>query len=139
MGGTSPLAAQVAHHERAISDAYSAWVETVNEKDLDAWGEYLAPEALFLPPNSPALSDRSEILEFYAALFADEQFSLDCRQEGVEVAGSEDIAWSFGYCSSTSTAPDGALAHGDSKWTKVWRRMPSGAWKCAMNSWSPTN
>lgn len=124
--------------EHAVAKAYADWVQTTNAKDLEAWASFLAPEAIFLPPNSPILSDRKAILDFYAGLFADSQFSLDCRQERVEIAASGDMAWSSGHCSSSFTGPDGHLAHGSSKWMKVWKRQPSGEWKCAANSWSPT-
>ena len=130
--------AQSGPHERAIAEAYANWVETVNDKDLNAWASYLAPEALFFPPNSPILAGRAAIFQHYTALFADDQFSLTCRQEHVEVAASEDIAWAYGHCQSTFTGSDGQLAHGSTKWVKVWRRQPSGEWKCAVNSWSST-
>ena len=125
-------------HERAIANAYTDWVETTNAKDLDAWASFLAPDAVFFPPNSPVLAERRAILEFYAALFADDQFLLSCRQEHVEVSEAQDFAWSYGHCEATFTGPDGQVVHGTSKWMKVWRRQPNGEWKCAANSWSST-
>lgn len=132
-------AAQSRVHEQAITEAYSMWVRTTNARDLDAWAEFLAPDAIFLPADSPALTDRQAILDFYDGLFADDQFSLDCQQEQVEVAASEDIAWSSGRCEASFTDGEGRLAHGSSKWVKVWKRQPSGEWKCAANSWSATD
>jgi uncharacterized protein (TIGR02246 family) len=133
---TDEVLAQSGLHERAIADAYSSWVQTTNAKDLEAWASFLAPGAVFLPPDTPVLADRQAILDFYAELFADSQFSLDCRQERVDVAISEDLAWSFGKCESSFTGPDGRMHHGTSKWMKVWKRQPSGEWKCAANSWN---
>jgi len=130
--------AQSGPHEQAITKAYADWVQTVNAKDLVAWASFLAPDAIFLPPNSPVLSDRQAILDSYAELFGDDKFALTCRQDEVEVSKSEDLAWSHGHCESTFTDPDGRLAHGTSKWMKVWKRQPNGDWKCAANSWSST-
>jgi ketosteroid isomerase-like protein len=130
--------AQSPTHEHAIAQAYAAWVETVNAKDLEAWSSYLAPGAIFFPPDSPALSSRSAILDFYSELFQDSRFALDCRLEKVEVATAEDMAWAHGYCESSFTGPIGLVAYASTKWVKVWKRQPGGEWKCAVNSWNAT-
>jgi CubicO group peptidase (beta-lactamase class C family) len=129
------FAQQEGHHE-AIDNAYREWVEATNAKDLNRWASFLAPNPLFLPPNHPALHGELEIREFYARMFADSLFSLNCRQEQIEVATAKDMAWSTGICEATFTGPDGDPARGSSKWAKVWRRLPGGNWKCALNSWS---
>lgn len=135
---TAPGFAQVEVHELAIRKVYDEWVQTTHAKDLDRWASFLAPDPIFLPPNSPALRGDTAVKDFYAALFADERFSLDCRQESVEVAESEDFAWSTGHCEATFTDRDGGPGRDTSKWIKVWKRLPNGQWKCTANSWSST-
>jgi len=130
--------AQLGPHQKAIGEAYREWVGATNARDLEQWASFLAPDAIFLPPNSPALSDEKAIKDFYAQLFTDSRFSLNCRQERVEVAESEDLAWSTGHCEATFTGPDGKQAHDISKWAKVWKRLSNGEWKCMVNSWSST-
>ena len=129
------LAQQEVHRE-AIDNAYRHWVDATNAKDLNLWASFLAPDPLFLPPNHPALRGEQAIRDFYARLFADSLFSLNCRQEHVEVAEAEDMAWSTGSCEATFTDPDGDAARGSSKWAKVWLRLPNGDWKCTLSSWS---
>ena len=138
LAAPTDASAQSDVHEQAIAAAYSEWVQATNDRDLEAWASFLAPDAIFLPDGSPALSDRQSILDYYAALFADELFSLDCRQEHVEVAASEDIAWAAGRCEGTFTDSDGLKGYGSSKWVKVWKRQPSGEWMCVANSWAST-
>lgn len=133
-----PSWGQSSSHEKEIAKAYREWVNATNAKDIERWASFLVPGALFLPPNSPALTTESAIRGFYLELFADERFSLDCRQERVEVAGSEDLAWSTGHCEATFTGSDGEESHDRSKWAKVWKRLPTGEWKCTLNSWSST-
>jgi len=133
------LAQTQAGHETdrvAIDNAYAAWVQADNTKDLNRWVSFLAPNALFLPPNHTALRSNEAIRSFYAELFADKRFALECRQEKIEVSASGDIAWSAGSCRSTFTGPKDSVAHDTSKWVKVWKRQPNGEWKCAVNSWS---
>ena len=69
------------------------------------------------------------IRDFHARLFADSRFSLNCRQERIEVAEGRDMAWSTGSCEATFTGPDGDAATDSSKWAKVWIRQPNGDWK----------
>ena len=131
------FARQEAHRE-AIEKAYTDWVDAANAKDLNRWASFLAPDALFLPPNHPVLRDEQAIRDFYSRLFADSRFSLRCRQERVEVAKSEELAWSTGTCHATITGPDGEAAQGSTKWVKVWKKQSNGEWKCRVNSWSST-
>ena len=124
------------YHRAAIDGAYREWVDAANGRDLDRWASFLASEPLFLPPHHPPLRGALVIREFYADLFADDRFSLDCSQERVELAEALDMAWSTGSCESVFTGPDGRAARGSSKWAKLWVRLPNGDWKCAVNSWS---
>ncbi|MEJ2237937.1 MAG: nuclear transport factor 2 family protein [Gemmatimonadales bacterium] len=133
---TSHAFGQQEAHREAIDTAYRDWVDATNAKDLNRWVTFLAPEPLFLPPDHPALRGQQPIRAFYARLFADSRFSLDCRQEQTEVAEAQDMAWSTGSCEATFTGPDGKAARGSSKWAKVWIRLPNGEWRCALNSWS---
>ena len=128
--------AQQEVHREAIDNAYRHWVDATNAKDLNRWASFLAPDPLFLPPNHAALRGEMAIRDFYAGLFADSRFSLNCRQEQVKVAEAQDMAWSTGSCEATFTGPHGDAVRGSSKWAKVWVRLPNGDWKCALSSWS---
>jgi uncharacterized protein (TIGR02246 family) len=121
---------------KAIGVAYATWAAAANEKDMSRWVPFLAPDALFLPPNHVALRDEGAIRAFYSKLFTDPQFSLTCKQERVEVSVSRDMAWSTGTCEATFTGPNGQRASDSSKWVKVWKKQSDGQWKCAVNSWS---
>ena len=125
-------------HEQVIGEAYREWVDAANAKDIERWSSFLEPNAIFLPPNNPALNGEMAIKEFYSKSFADERFSLDCLQDIVEISESEDFAWSMGSCEATFTGPDGKEDHGKSKWVKVWKRLSNGEWKCKISSWSST-
>jgi ketosteroid isomerase-like protein len=133
---TGEASAQQDVQRQAIGNTYRDWVDATNAKDLNRWASFLAPDPLFLPPNHPALRGELAIRDFYARLFTDNRFSLNCHQEQVKVAEAQDMAWSTGSCEATFTGPDGDAATGSSKWAMVWMRLPSGDWKCALNSWS---
>ncbi len=119
-----------------IKKTYDDWVNATNAKDIDLWSSFVAPEAVFLPPGSPALETREDIVAYYANLFQDPVFELDCAQTFVEIAESGELAWARGVCHVSFTDPSGNPASGDSKWTKVWVRVEDGSWKCRLNTWN---
>lgn len=119
-----------------IDAAYYDWVGTVNAKDINRWSTYLAPEAIFFPADGPALDSVQAIVAFYAKLFDDPNFSLDCKQDSIEVFDASDLAWSRGTCAATFSLPDGRVGRGSSKWVKLWVRLDDGEWKCRLNTWN---
>jgi len=122
--------------EQIIKKTYQDWVKTANQKDIDQWSTFLAPGAIFLPPDQPGLKGNKAIREFYSALFQDERFSLSCKQDTVEILTSGDYAWSMGYCEATFSDANGSAAHAKTKWVKLWMHLPDGDWKCKISSWS---
>lgn len=121
---------------KAIRDTYVEWVASTNARDIDRWATFVAPGAVFLPPDTGPLESMESIVAFYAKLFEDPKFSLDCSQGHVEIADSGEIAWSRGTCEITFSLPDGTAGHGSSKWVKVWVRSEDGQWRCRLNTWN---
>jgi ketosteroid isomerase-like protein len=97
--------------EQSIHETYKAWVEATN------------------------LASTEEVISYYARSFADPRFSLDCRQEYVDVSESGEMAWSRGECKATFTGPDGNEASVTSRWLKVWIKQSDGSWRCRVNTW----
>lgn len=128
--------AMAATDEETIRQHYIEWSQATNDKDIEAWAVFLAPNPIFVPPGEPALTTREAVLEFYRKSFQDPAFALDCEQTEIHVAGSNDMAWSRGYCDATFTAPGGEIAHGTSRWFKVWLKQESGVWRCRVNTWN---
>ena len=122
--------------ERLITDAYYEWEKSTHARDIEWWSSFVAPDAVFLPPDSPPLESIDAIRDYYEASFRDPHFSLECTQTFVDVAESRDMAWARGTCEATFSTPTGELGSGSSKWTKVWVRLNDGAWKCKLNTWN---
>ena len=121
---------------RLIEDTYDEWVRVTNTKDIDRWWTFVAPGAVFTPPGEPVLQTEEAIREFYERSFADPIFSLDCRQQSVEMADSGNMAWSRGSCNATFTNSNGQEATVKSRWFKVWLKQADGSWKCKVNTWN---
>ena len=122
--------------ELAIEETYYEWAAAANAKDIERWSTFLAPEAIFLPPDSGALNTHESIRNYYLESFADPNFTLHCKQHSIEIAASGDIAWSTGKCESTFTGSSGEKESGKSKWAKVWAKQSDGSWKGKLNIWN---
>ena len=125
--------------EQAIHDAYRGWVKAANEKDIEKWSTFLADDPYFDPADSPPLTTTQEVTEYYERSFADAWFSLDCKQETIDVFDSGDTAWAHGVCFATFTGPDGEKASGKSRWFKVWVKHSDGSWRGRVNMWQYIN
>ena len=121
--------------EQSIQKTYRAWVGATNEKDIEKWSAFLATNPYFHPADSLPLASTDEVISYYARSFADPLFSLDCKQEYVDVSESGKMAWSRGKCKATFSGPDGKEASGGSRWLKVWIKQPDGTWRCRVNTW----
>jgi len=119
-----------------IKSAYDDWLKSTNIKDIESWSSFLAPNAVFLPPDTTLLGTNEEIVAYYLELFSDPNFSLDCEQIFVHVAESRDMAWARGTCQAKFTTQNGDIGHGSSKWTKIWIRLDTSEWRCKLNTWN---
>ena len=126
-----------ADDEEAIRAAYDAWVVAADDKDIEAWVTVLAPDAIFLPPNTGALTTYEDIRDLYISIFEDPNWSIACEQTEVEIAEARDMAWSRGYCNTTVSDSNGMPVENRGKWNKVWLKQADGSWKNRLNSFSP--
>ena len=124
---------------QSVHETYEAWVNATNEKDIEKWSTFLATNPYFHPAHSTPLANADEVISYYARSFADPRFSLDCKQEHVDVSASGDMTWSRGWCKATFTGPDGSEATGTTRWLKVWIKQSDGSWRCRVNTWRNVN
>jgi ketosteroid isomerase-like protein len=129
------VSAEAISDKALIDESYYAWEKTVADRDIDAWSTYLAPQAVFMPPDAQVLEKQVEIIDYYRKAFADSNFSLNCEQWSVDVAESGELAWSTGICHATFSDENGDKASGSSRWFKIWEKRADGAWRCRMNTW----
>lgn len=53
---------------RFITDAYNEWERSTHARDIEWWSSFVAPNAVFLPPDSPPLESIDAIRDYYEAL-----------------------------------------------------------------------
>ena len=103
---------------REMFDSGAMWVQEAN---VAAWAGQFADDALFLPPNGPAVHGRAAIQAWAEAMPALEQFSLT----HVQVHGDGDLAWG----TSTITRKSAGLPAQSGTELVVFRRDPMASWQ----------
>ncbi len=106
--------------------------------DIDTWMSSFAEDAIVMPPNRPALTNKLAIRQWNTPYF--EQFDLheESDEREVEVAG--DWAYIRAHWTWTLTPKGGGEAvkdTGNSIW--ILRRQPDGSWKIARGIYNSEN
>ena len=125
--GPAPVAVDMVAERTAILAADEAWSETAG--DLDAFVEFFAVDARFLPPDAPQANGHDEIRESLSALGALPGFSLGWSANFADVSSSGDLGYSVGTFEMTIDGPDGRPATRTGTYTTVWKKQNDGQWK----------
>lgn len=117
----------MADYLEELSDRRTDWVAAVNDRDIDAYVNLLATDAVWLPPGMPAICGRDAFRSWVRPFFEcfEYEFSLDASS--VTIAG--DRAVELGAFRTTMTPIDGGppTSHGGS-YLVMWRRADDGQW-----------
>jgi len=118
----------------------AAWAEAAAAKDADEAAEFLAEDAVMMPPNEPPIFGRDHVAQWMAKTLASPGFNLSWATTDVDVANSGDFAYSIGTNQIQMQLPDGSMYTDRGKGLTVWRKQEDGNWKVVLdifNSDSP--
>jgi ketosteroid isomerase-like protein len=113
--------------EVAVRLADSAWAEAAASNDVDRMLSFYDPDAVFLG-TSPTTHGLDGLRALWDRFFSMPGYKLTWKLEGVAVAASGDIAYSFGPWQETRMR-DGELRTGSGYYLAVWKKQPDGTWK----------
>lgn len=105
---------QVENTERAFARAFA-------ERDLKAFGQFLARDAVFLSGGN-RLHGKQEILDVWAPLVRSEAAPFSWAPDSIEMLASGELALSTGLVRDPAGAVTG-------RFVSIWRREASGNWK----------
>lgn len=104
------------------------WVHVVNTGDVDRYTKMLTPDAVWIPPNHPAVEGRQAIREWLEPLFKEYRYDFALKGSRVQVAG--DWAVERGaFQSSLQHRGGGAAQRHSGTYIVLWRQSASGEWK----------
>ena len=93
---------------------------------------YYAPDAVFLPPNEPAVSGSAAVER---ALKAFPPLSV-MKMQTEEIVGAGDLAYVRGKYQMTMNPPGAAPITDSGKYLEVFRKQADGSWKNARDAFS---
>lgn len=125
---SSALADAQAELAAAVEGREIAFAQTMADRDLDAFAEFVSEEAVFFNGNE-ALRGRPAIVAAWAGYFEGETAPFSWRPDTVEVLDSGNLALSSGPVYT----PDGEIA---GRFNTIWRRDPDGIWRVVFDKGS---
>jgi ketosteroid isomerase-like protein len=117
--------------EKAVRDADAEWSKVAAAKDLDKTVAFYADDAVILPPNQPAVTNKDGIRNLWKA-FLDSFINISWKITRVDVAKSGDMAVLTGTYEMTTK--DGGKDKG--KYCEVWQKKADWKWKVGIDTFS---
>lgn len=116
----------------ALRDIAARYVSTSLAGDFDAWAGLLTEDAVFLPPNGPALEGRPAIRQWVTQFAGMASFTSAVT----EVGGAGSLAYARGTY-ALELGPSAAVQMSDTgKWVDVYERQADGSWRLKLNIWN---
>ena len=132
---TSSQVSTDAEDVAAIRSSFSAYVAAFNTGEANALPAFFTDDAIWLPPNAPAIVGREAIRSFVQN--NNEQFTEELTAEVVEADVAGD--WAFlrmTYGATMTPKTGGESMELSGKWVNIWRRQPDGSWKIYREIWN---
>jgi ketosteroid isomerase-like protein len=121
----------------AILERDKQWAAAVAEgRDVDLIVSFWADDATVFPPGAPAVVGKDAIRKFVQQSLSTPGFSMRWDTTNVTVSKDGTFAYATGTNHSTFNDPQGKLITVDGKGVTLWRKEPSGVWKCVIDIWN---
>jgi uncharacterized protein (TIGR02246 family) len=119
----------------AVAETTATLLAAVNRSDLAAVMAIWSDDGVMMPPHHPSVHGRADIEEYFDRLFR--QYRAEFRFPSTRIEVSGDLAVERVEYHAVITPIDGSVAIRDQgKGVHVYRRLPAGAWKLAMDIWN---
>ena len=113
------------------------WAAAASEgKDVGRVASFWSDDATIAPAGAPLVTGKPAIRDYVAQSFATPGFHINWKT--LQATVSEDGTMGYTIADSTMTfpGPDGKLMTVAGRGVAIWRRDPSGAWKCVYDIWN---
>ena len=120
-----------------ILDLDNQWARAAAEgRDIDLIVSFWADDAMLMPPAMPVISGKDAIRQFIEQSLAMSGFSITWETTDVTVSQDATLAYAVGRNKTTFNDPQGKQITVHGKAVTVWRKEPSGIWKCVIDIWN---
>ena len=115
--------------QQEVFAAERAFARSMADRDLEAFGRFVADEAIFFG-SKDVQRGKPEVVAAWAAFFEGEQAPFSWTPDRVEVLASGELALSTGLVRD----PTGKVV---ARFNSVWRREAPGTWRVVFDKGSP--
>jgi uncharacterized protein (TIGR02246 family) len=122
--------------EQAVRDCDTQMSDAAAAKDADKIVSYYSEDAIVLPPNAAALTNKEAIRETWTELVASPDLKISWNTTRVEVSKSGDMAYASGTYELTTNDKSGKPVKDSGKYLEVWEKQKDGTWKCGADMWN---
>ena len=113
------------------------WAAATSEgKDAERIVSYWSDDATITPPGGALVVGKAAIRTFVEASLATPGFRIGWRPDHAMVSADATMGYTTGENTTTFTGADGKAVTVTGRYVEVWRRDPSGAWKCVADIWN---
>lgn len=111
-----------------IMETERLFCEMAAEKGLKEAFLAFAAKEVVISRNNRIYAGKAGIEEFYGAVTS-RNISLKWKPDYVDVADSEDMAWTYGKYTYSALNESGEPLRSEGIFHTVWRKQPDGSWK----------
>lgn len=113
------------------------WAAAASEgKDAERIISFWSDDATITPVGAPIIRGKAAIRSFVQQSLATPGFHIGWRPEQASVSLDGTMGYTTGENTTTFPGADGKLLTVTGRYVTVWRRDPSGAWKCVADIWN---
>lgn len=120
----------------ALMQTSRDWSRVAASGDVDRILSYWTDDAIVLQPNRPALQGKSEIRGMVASSFKIPKFAISWEPERAWVSGNGDVGYLIEHNHVSFADSTGTVKDSYGKAVTIWKKDPSGNWKCAVDTWN---
>ncbi len=110
----------------------TAFAKAVEEGGGKAFASWFADDAVTLNNGKPATLGRGAIAA--SATWDPKQYTLTWTALGAQMGPSNDMGFTWGHYEGRSTGRDGQPVVTTGRYITVWRKLPDGSWKVALDA-----
>ena len=125
-----------ANDEAVIRQSDLDWAKAAQAKDVSSWLAFYASDAVVLPPNDKLATGHDAIAKTVRDLLTLPALTIDWQPLKIEAAESRDLAYAYGSYQLSYKDDKGKVVSDHGKYVEVWKRQPSGGWRCVVDTWN---
>jgi ketosteroid isomerase-like protein len=130
LGGcaSTPAALTADEARQQVAETELAFARTMANRDLTAFGAYLADDTVFLDGDK-ALRGRQAVLDAWAPLFHGPDAPFSWAPDRIEISGGNTLGYTSGPVLRGNGQPTG-------RFNSVWQRQRDGSWRIVFDAGS---